>query len=371
MAGNNKFYFPTLDGFRALAAVFILLYHSGFSYFKTLWIGVPMFFVLSGFLITLILSENKHATNYFKAFYFKRSLRIFPIYYLALAFSIIWGLLTHADLSQLPYFIFYLQNFLISTDAQPYYCYGLMGHTWSLSVEECFYLVWPFIVYSLNQKKLFYVSFIIGTCSILFKVVVLLFFYTTTTGQLLILSFIGSLDGLMAGALLAIMVLNKEVFGKTDLLSRRSFYIVISAFVIVLLFNCKSFAEVFYLVLNRVLLNTMTVIASFYVLTRFISPSGMSVLFYKIFTHPALRFIGKISYGLYLYHFIIYRVLDACFYHYNIHLLPFYTLLFKILLTFIVSVISWFCIEKPILKLKNILDYQSKAGNSKALTWEG
>src|SRR6187402_1893428 len=93
-------YFEPLTGLRGLAAIFILLFHSLFPCFKALWIGVPLFFVLSGFLITRILIEHKGATHFFRVFYFKRSLRIFPIYYLALLISVFWGLLVHADLSQ-------------------------------------------------------------------------------------------------------------------------------------------------------------------------------------------------------------------------------------------------------------------------------
>ena len=80
MVSETK-HIPLLDGFRAMAIIFVLLVHTKLLAFQFGWIGVPMFFVLSGFLITRILLDNKTSGNYFKAFYFRRVVRIFPIYY--------------------------------------------------------------------------------------------------------------------------------------------------------------------------------------------------------------------------------------------------------------------------------------------------
>jgi peptidoglycan/LPS O-acetylase OafA/YrhL len=112
-------HFDSLDGFRGLAALFILFFHSLLPWFRPLWIGVPMFFVLSGFLITRILITHKEAPGYLKTFYSKRALRIFPIYYLALFISVLWALLVHASFRNFPFFLFYLQNFIIAADIKP------------------------------------------------------------------------------------------------------------------------------------------------------------------------------------------------------------------------------------------------------------
>ena len=130
--------FESLTGIRAVAVIFILLVHSHFNFFRVLWIGVPVFFVLSGFLITRLLLKNKDAKNYFRVFFVRRSLRIFPIYYLVLFTTVLWGVVTQKDISQLYYYIFYLQNFVISRGITPEFCDGILRHTWSLSVEELF-----------------------------------------------------------------------------------------------------------------------------------------------------------------------------------------------------------------------------------------
>lgn len=171
-------YIPELDGIRALAAFLVMLTHwpNVFLSLKFGWIGVNIFFVLSGFLITRILVSEKEQPlkNYLKQFYFKRSLRIFPLYY---AF-IIGGLITFAVLTF--FFPSLLQQEMwksgyetITKDFAWYFTYAynikinlryffewkdssnyFFGHLWSLALEEQFYLIFPFIVYFASLKNL-------------------------------------------------------------------------------------------------------------------------------------------------------------------------------------------------------------------------
>lgn len=121
------------------------------------WIGVQLFFVLSGFLITRILSATRHSSNYWRSFYMRRALRIFPLYYLLLA-VMFWGLI-HVE--SLPagfvvepgdrvWFWAYVSNWGTLWGARV----GSLGHCWSLAVEEQFYLVWPLVVYWLGNRRL-------------------------------------------------------------------------------------------------------------------------------------------------------------------------------------------------------------------------
>ena len=354
----NMVYFKSLNGFRALAAIFILLFHSMFPYFRTLWIGVPMFFVLSGFLITRILIEHKAAGNYLKAFYFKRALRIFPIYYLALLISVFWGLLVNADLSRLPVFIIYLQNFTISRNLLPEYCYGLMNHTWSLSVEELFYLVWPFVILFAGKKLLPVLIVFIGLSSILYKVIVISFFYTGHSDQLLLLSLAGNLDGLMAGALLGMLSLNKGSF-----LNRpfpfKQFFALLLVFTITLAANYCHFNIPRHFSVFKELLSVLAVFVSFYTIVWLISEKKTGSFFTRALNHPFMQLSGKISYGLYLYHALIFGITSACVYHFQIDANLFLLFLFKITLTYVVALLSWHAIEKPFLRLKDKLPYQS------------
>jgi peptidoglycan/LPS O-acetylase OafA/YrhL len=358
MAGDKKIYFEPLDGFRAFAAIFILFVHSRFECFKVLWIGVPMFFVLSGFLITRILIENKNAVNYFKIFYFKRSLRIFPVYYLTLFVCVLWGLYSHADLSQLAVYAFYLQNFVISTDIPPEFCFGLMRHTWSLSVEEIFYLIWPLVVYVLSLQNLYRLCIIAGVSNILFKLLYVFFFYVQAEEPFLMLSLVGNIDSLMAGAFLGLLSLNKDSFiyarfpGKLFLFIYAFFFITVTA----------NYLPVFnerYAYLAKVLLSSVVSILSFFILARLISSVNRNSFAYKFLTFKSLVFIGKISYGIYLYHNIVYRLVDSFIFHYHISINPLLTLLVQISITFLIAAVSWHLIEKPVLRLKDKYDYHS------------
>lgn len=145
--------YPALDGLRGVAILLVILYHNFnfIEYFNYGWLGVDLFFVLSGFLITDILLRTVHTENYFKNFYARRILRIFPIYYLSLLLFIVLlpaipGFplnMTYYQEHQL-WFWTYLQNWTLvffqegDTSA--------LGHFWSLAVEEQYYLLWPLII---------------------------------------------------------------------------------------------------------------------------------------------------------------------------------------------------------------------------------
>lgn len=162
-----------LDGVRGVAILAVLLTHGTFLFSSTRltryilppiifgWWGVDLFFVLSGFLITGILLSTRAAPNRATAFYARRVLRIFPIYYLCLAVLRIVSDHSYWLRAMLPYnsgadrasYLFYLQNWIPIWHAltlQP----NLIGHFWSLAVEEQFYLIWPWIVWKFSPKAL-------------------------------------------------------------------------------------------------------------------------------------------------------------------------------------------------------------------------
>lgn len=171
---------PALDGIRGLAILGVVFVHFFMSYtpqnilelaiqkisgFGTL--GIDLFFMLSGFLITGILLDTKSNTHYLRNFLVRRFLRIFPLYYLVLALVLL-ALVLIPGSDQPPYNKMweaqpwawtYLFNFFIARDGAwsvPY-----MGHFWSLAVEEQFYLLWPFIVYRLSATRLMQLSTVI------------------------------------------------------------------------------------------------------------------------------------------------------------------------------------------------------------------
>jgi peptidoglycan/LPS O-acetylase OafA/YrhL len=148
-------YVPGLDGVRCYAVLIVALYH--FHNFAAGWVGVQAFFVLSGYLITSILLESKetHRESYFKRFYWRRTLRIFPLYFAYIgvmtaayvlfsvpaAFGVLWK-----------YLYTYTSNF---TRLGVYDRGGeFFIHFWSLAVEEQFYLIWPLLVLLVSRQSL-------------------------------------------------------------------------------------------------------------------------------------------------------------------------------------------------------------------------
>lgn len=143
-----------LDGLRGSAALAVIGCHLHAPGCAFGWSGVTLFFVLSGFLITGILLEDKHSEGFYSTFYARRSLRIFSIYYLAIIalFLIERG-------SDWPYFFAYSQNWLYAVsqtfadDGRIHFSWAA-SHTWSLAVEEQFYLLWPLAVRNLSGPRL-------------------------------------------------------------------------------------------------------------------------------------------------------------------------------------------------------------------------
>ena len=161
-------FIPALDGLRGIAIILVMLHH--FTYYRPTagvdlligsvlffgWTGVDLFFVLSGFLITGILIDTRGSKRYFTSFYARRTLRIFPLYYLVLvvafvvlpkfpaAQTVLVGQVDGAELPpQWPYWL-YLTNFSIADGG---WVHGWVDVAWSLAIEEQFYLVWPLLIW--------------------------------------------------------------------------------------------------------------------------------------------------------------------------------------------------------------------------------
>jgi peptidoglycan/LPS O-acetylase OafA/YrhL len=216
---------PALDGLRALASLMVVFYHFGphivraeseFSFLRALprlaWAGVDLFFVLSGFLISSILLGSRGSPRYFRTFYARRAYRIFPLYYLTLlayiAATVVVG--DHAAefgrLFENPIpawtYLFYVQN-VAMTAAGSFGPIWLAG-TWSLAIEEQFYLLLPAIVRWTTPKGLCRLA----VCSLLAAVVVRAaiqkFRFWDPIGGYVLLP--ARMDALAAGVLIALLV---------------------------------------------------------------------------------------------------------------------------------------------------------------------
>jgi peptidoglycan/LPS O-acetylase OafA/YrhL len=170
---EKRQYFPALDGLRACAAILVFLEHYYLyrhsAYLHWGWVGVDVFFVLSGFLITGILYDSRDSEHRIRNFYIRRTLRIFPLYYGAFLLALLLTPVFHWSWGRYwLLWLVYAGNYghllvagiplssLGSLDELHSRFAGLylsFGHFWSLCVEEQFYLAWPFVVFLLRDRK--------------------------------------------------------------------------------------------------------------------------------------------------------------------------------------------------------------------------
>ena len=209
---------PELDGVRGIAILLVLLFHLELAYppaiprifFAPLligWSGVDLFFVLSGFLITGILIDTRECRNYFSSFYMRRVLRIMPLYLLAVfAYFVValplahhWGQWPNRDSSQQMWFWLHLSNWPPAFGT----VVPFIGHFWSLSVEEQFYRVWPFVVFMVAPRRLAGVCIAVIVAALALRVACLHrdFVYYLTPFRM---------DALGVGCLTATLVRNKS-----------------------------------------------------------------------------------------------------------------------------------------------------------------
>lgn len=323
------------------------------------WSGVDLFFVLSGFLITGILLETKDSPGYFLTFYYRRALRIWPMYYLVLL-AVSFGLsrfsrelqTLHTD-HPWGYYALYLQN-LVFDGRFP------MQYTWSLAVEEHFYLVWPFLVRFLPRRHLVWLASAILVLSPLSRWwaadagVSWAFIYTATVFRL---------DGLAAGAILAIWL-------RSDRCSPRSVALVAR----ILLGIGIPGAAVF--LASRAGLSGGFGEYSPWVYTFLCAASSGALLFAlsvkagslgdRLLGMRWLRYVGKISYGIYLTNNLVLLGTSALLYPVWVRWgAPAWTatgMTFAVQAVLVIGVpsLTWYFFERPILGLKSKLPYRPR-----------
>ena len=342
---------PQLDAVRGIAILVVLVHNlNGFSsaplslITKHGWMGVDLFFVLSGFLITGILLDSKSSENYFRNFYARRCLRIWPLYYCVLVLMfVIVPLLRPQDASELfqrssPWwsYPFFLQNFLVGA---PVLAVGSLGVSWSLAIEELFYLVWPFFVRFLATGRLQLLAWTV----LLLSPGLRLFFLTRH--WIIYSNPFCRLDGLMAGALLAILV-RKSGFAPGRLLK--------PAWVVFLVAVPLAIATAAYGVMWLTFSMAAAASAAFVYLGLFEANAG----FRALVTNRFLIFTGTISYALYLLH----KIPDDAFkrLHWkDAH--PVLAFWIIVLISYLLAIASRYLVEKPFLNLKKLFETASNS----------
>lgn len=344
-----------LDSLRAVAIVTVVIVH-WFPKDNLLFTfcsnanAPSFFFTLSGFLITTILIKNKvnrnlHKTSkavILKNFYLKRSLRLFPGYFLVI--GIWWLTKPGTEPFRLTYFATFTSNIYTWKIQQ----WPALAHLWSMAVEEQFYLCWPLVILFTSRKYLAQVILSFAVFSVIWQ-----HFYTPNE-YARVLTF-SCLDSLSIGSFLAYLVIYKPN-------ALRKYYTVISTSaglsLMWLVLQVAVYDTEF--VKNRTLVSVIT----FWVITFFLIKGYIKTyLLAPLLENRLLKQMGKLSYGIYLYHFILPYFTNG-FLTKAINLIQLYALAgwenyfllaenFTLLLG--LSYLSFYYIELPVQKLKRFL----------------
>ncbi len=346
-------YRAEIDGLRAIAILPVIFFHAGFESFSGGYVGVDIFFVISGYLISsIILSEIESGKFLITNFYERRARRILPALFCVILIStpFAWFILLPADLelfgnsafSALTFwsnYIFYFEidYFETSSKLKP------LLHTWSLSIEEQFYIIYPvLLIFFFKYGRKYFITFLITTAILsltiaqwsgnlkftypYFEKEFLFFNQSSLTNFFLPF---GRIWELIIGILIAFYIKKKGQPNKFN-------QVLTLIGLVLILYSVFTFTS-------------ETNYPSVYTLMPTLG-TGLLILFmnnktfvHKIFSQKILVFIGLISYSAYLYHYPILTFVEYSDYLEN-------TLILKvilILLTFLISYISWKFIEKP------------------------
>jgi peptidoglycan/LPS O-acetylase OafA/YrhL len=305
---------PTLDGVRGLAILLVVvnnLYPEKPSIWfdrlvesasNTGWIGVDLFFVLSGFLITGILLDTKGQAHYFRNFYARRFLRIFPLYYglvLVIVLLANWTSIGTLDersrfLERQGWFWTYTVNLLMSWKGAGAAKFGT-GAFWSLAVEEQFYLVWPLLVLLLSRRRLvaLCLAMILGALALRIG-----WRHADLTPDAMYMMTPARMDALAVGALLALSARNPAAIDAVARWSRPVLGATGSVLVALMLWRQGLGGE-------DVAVQTAgyTIVAlMFGGLMGWVLTADRGDRIARAFGTPALRSLGRYSYGLYVFH---------------------------------------------------------------------
>jgi peptidoglycan/LPS O-acetylase OafA/YrhL len=378
---------PELDGIRAVAVGMVLVCHTRYlenqapRFAGLMVVGVDLFFVLSGYLITEIILRNQAQPGFLTNFYMRRSLRIWPIYYLFLAVHFVGVMVAGPEAGSAARSPGEVARFLTFTQTLPFSpsvtsAYVVLRHTWSLSVEEQFYLFWPFLTLLLPRKWLG-----AGLGAIVVGAVLVRFFAKVDVGVgeyqgaivvgAVLVRFVPTqelqnitsrADGLALGALLALVLHRRAWAG-----SRPG---VLWAYLIVIMAAAATgpfWSRAIYKGLGRAFGLGVPGSVRFSLDLFFFNVCGAGVVGLAVCRSGSLwlwplrnRFlcrVGLLSYGIYLYHPPILRLVSEWL---DPSGRSFLTAALGWCLSYGVAELSWACVEQPVLRLKDRFDYRPR-----------
>lgn len=345
----NHTHVSTLDGLRGISVLIIMVFHTHPLWISGGFIGVDVFFVLSGFLITtLLLQERKqYGRIFFLSFYLRRLLRLAPALLLMLSILVpAYWLFTPAERAlsyskEAAFALTYTSNWAVALDLYPM---SHLRHTWSLAIEEQFYLIWPLLLTlicrTVQQK------YRIGVCVLIWLTLVLLRVWLAEQGAAIDRLYCGldtRADALILGAITAFWYTGQLHQNKT--LARRLsavFFLPATLTLGWFLYNTNYlYRELYYWQMPVIQLCAAVVI-----LHLTCARAGAARAFFQI---PPLLYLGKISYGVYLWHVpVLLLVID--------YKLPGHFMLICVVTGAMAAAsASYYLVERPVLRLKKHL----------------
>lgn len=355
-ANLNRSHYPALDGLRGLASLLVVIYHLfGFinHYFFFGWLGLDIFFVLSGFLITNILINSIGTKNYLRNFYVRRILRVFPLYYASLIFFLL--ILPHLKTTlRLEYYIdnqawlwVYLQNWLYIFSPPNE---SALNHLWSLAVEEQFYLLWPFVILALRKPK-----YILIFISLVLLLTIALRYWTWINHienfAYYNLYTFSRIDGICIGCMVALL---QQINSKFLMKNTAVIVSVFAGFNFLFYFFNKGYQFSFpYLAIVG-----YTTFAMLFGLLVHDIVNHRTKFFTMIFENRILRFCGTVSYGCYIIHWPLYLGISPALKQWSSQQLPwlsqeFFASTVSLVLSYIAGYLSYHFFEMRFLRLKN------------------
>lgn len=376
--------FPALDGIRALAIVGVFAEHYGggshgglvLNAINTVrgrgWLGVDLFFVLSGFLITGILYDTLGDSRYFQRFFARRSLRIFPVYYAVFVLLLLLTPWLHYQWRPgHALFLVYLGNFLGNYNFDYYTIFtgvrdglrihpGLrvdIGHFWSLCVEEQFYFLWPVAVFLLRtRRRILAAAFTLCAVAFALRCVVVTHAAAPLAEQWIVRTLPFRMDALLAGAVLALLLRGPNA----DKVQRgcKAAFLLGAAATLSIFWLSPDYDSPWLLTIGY----TVIALACAGLIGSTLRLGGPA---FRLFHLRPLRVLGKYSYGFYIYH-LLFRsewIALLVYLQHKTHSLAVsgvIALSLNFALTFAVSKLSYDLFESKILRFKRGFEYDAE-----------
>ena len=350
--GTQLTYMPALDGLRAVSILGVLFNHGGFGWSVGGFISVNVFFVLSGFLITTLLMTEwrRHGTIRLRAFWARRARRLLPALFVLLGVIGIYALYFAPAGSQSSLFgdgistLFYFNNWHQIVAGQSYFAQvsnpSPLLHTWSLAIEEQFYIVWPLVVLGVlkvwRSPRVLLGITVLGVAAS--ATAMALMFHPGTDPSRLYYGTDTRAQDILVGATLGILLIGSEPAVGRRARAGFSWLAVAAAVVFVWEWSKINSGPSFPYRGGFLLVDMMVGLV---ILGVNKAPSGVPS---RILSFRPLTFIGRISYGLYLWHWPVFLVLD----NQRTGLEGYSLFALRVTATFVVAVVSWYLVEMPI-----------------------